>query len=96
MASWVTTLVASEIWKMPVADIIARASRGELQTREEGSFTFVDIDSANIAEAPHTARLSPPTFSIVTREEEKALHESMSIADARKLISQTRKRPVAA
>ncbi len=95
MASWVTPTVAAEMWEMSVAEIQDRVKRGELVSKEEGGFTFVNIGSPDESSSS-PARITPPTFSIVTREEQLALHESTSIAEARQLISQTRRRPVAA
>ena len=95
MASWVSPSVAADMWKMPVSEILARADRGELMTNEEGGFTFVNVDSMPVNSAGKS-RLTPPTFSMVTKLEELALLESIDIATARRIVAQTRRRPMAA
>ncbi len=95
MASWVAPSIAAEIWKMSVSEIQDRVKRGELASKEEGGFTFVNIGAAD-ENSSTPARITPPTYSIVTREEELALHETMSITHAREIISKSRRRPMAA
>ena len=96
MASWVSASIAAEMWKMSINEIDDRIKRGEIESKDVGGFLFVNIDSASSQEAAHEARLTPPTYSIVTREEERALLETMSIASARELVSKLRRRPIAA
>ena len=96
MASWVSPSIAAEIWHMPVSDILARVDRGEIQSKTEGDFTFVNIDSSDTGNPKAPARLSPPTFSVLTEEEELALLDPVDYQIARKVVGLTRKRPMAA
>ncbi|CAN5405642.1 hypothetical protein BH10PLA1_BH10PLA1_00050 [soil metagenome] len=93
MASWVAPSIAAEIWQTSVTEIVRRACQGELQTKNEGGFLFVNVDPHP---DPIDNSVKPATFSLVTDEERSALFEPLEIGTARKLIGETRKRPLAA
>ncbi len=96
MASWVSPAIAADMWNMTVPEILARAHRGELQTKQEGPFTFVNIDSSIEGNVETPARLTPPTFSVLTDEEVSSLLEPIEYRNARKIVATTRKGPIAA
>jgi len=93
MASWVAPSIAAEMWQTSVQDIVRRACQGELQTKHEGGFLFVNVDRNTDGADP---AVKPTTFTLVSEEERLALFEPLEIATARKLIAETRKRPIAA
>ena len=90
MPCWVAPSIAADLWKISVSEILERVKRGEMETKQEGPFTFVNIGERTKS-APR-----PPTFSIVTRAEQEALEAAMDITSIRLQAANTRRRPLAA
>lgn len=67
MSCWVVPSVASELWKVPVEKIIAAVRFGELPSRTENGFTFVDVapHSVDSQPAPRPKSLRPITYKVV-------------------------------
>jgi hypothetical protein len=80
MSCWVVPTVAAELWGVSVDTILSRARAGEMPTKTENGFTFVDVapDSHCIA-APKSLR--PPTYTVATDVKPGALRLSSDIED---------------
>jgi hypothetical protein len=62
--------VAAEIWGVSVDHVLDRIRGGEVISKSENGFVFVDVDHASrAAEVQH-----PPTYTLVTRAEMRALN----------------------
>jgi hypothetical protein len=107
MSCWVVPALAAEYWGVSVETVLAGIRSGDLRTREEHGFTFVDVAPAEANVAPEAP--PPPTFSVVTRAELAALsddeivdpetNDEASLADWREVRRETsmrRKPPIAA
>ena len=66
MSCWVVPTVAAELWGVSVEHVIQCIRDGQLVSRREAGFTFVDI-------APDANTIKPPTYTIITPEEFAAL-----------------------
>src|SRR4051812_23471691 len=75
MSCWVAPILAAEIWGISVEQVMARVRDGEVATRNEGHFTFVDVapDSPITVPMQSSAGDRPATFSPVAEEEIEAL-----------------------
>src|SRR4051794_11525023 len=65
MSCWVVPTVAAELWGVSVDTILTRVRTGDVSSKTENGFMFVDVapDSARI-ETPKSLR--PPTFAAAT------------------------------
>ena len=65
MSCWVVPTVAAELWGVSVDTILTRVRAGDVPSKNENGFMFVDVapDSARI-DAPKSLR--PPTYTVVT------------------------------
>jgi len=65
MSCWVVPTVAAELWGVSVDTILNRARAGDVPSKTENGFMFVDVapDSARI-EMPKSLR--PPTYAPLT------------------------------
>ena len=66
MSCWVVPTVAAELWGVSVEHVIQCIRDGQLTSRSEAGFLFVDI-------APETNTIKPPTYTVITPEEFAAL-----------------------
>ena len=66
MSCWVVPTVAAELWGVSVDHVLDCIRSGQLASRREAGFTFVDI-------APEANINKPPTYTIITPEEFAAL-----------------------
>lgn len=76
MPCWVVPSVASEIWHVPVDQILAAIKSGKLAHKAENGFTFVDVDphAALPAAPPPRARVKPISYKVVrSRENDQPL-----------------------
>jgi hypothetical protein len=106
MSCWVVPSIAAEIWGVSLQDITDRMKAGSIPSKSESGFTFVDVapDSPKV-ESPK-ARITPPTYTIVTHEEVVALvgedeveEETVAMGDwriAREDVQKLRRPPIAA
>lgn len=79
MSCWVVPMVAAEMWGVPVEAVLQRARDGEVPSKSENGFMFIDVapDSPR-CDAPKSLRPPrPPTYSVVTHEELEALGVEM-------------------
>ncbi len=69
MPCWVVPSVASEMWQVPVDQILSAIKSGELPTRQENGFTFVDVapNSHDAFAAPRPAKHKAITYKVVRR-----------------------------
>jgi len=66
MSCWVVPTIAAELWGVSIDHVLDCVRNGQLASRREAGFTFVDI-------APDVAINKPPTYTIITPEEFAAL-----------------------
>src|SRR4051794_24771063 len=109
MSCWVVPTIAAELWGCSVDQVMSKIRSGELPTRDEAGWTFVDVapDSPTI-ESPKCMR--PSTYTdVLSAAEVEALESPMKIAassesderemgdwrEARQNASTTRRAPVA-
>ena len=80
MSCWVVPTVAAELWGVSVDTILSRARAGDVPSKTENGFMFVDVapDSHRI-ETPKSMR--PPTFQVVTEVKPGALRLADDGAD---------------
>jgi hypothetical protein len=98
MSSWVVPSVAAEIWNVAVETILSQIKSGQLPTRQEAGFLFVDIDPSPTLAAP-SKPLSPLTYTTVTPAEIAALGESPDLSQwrlVRQSTSRVRRAPAIA
>jgi len=78
MSCWVVPMVAAEMWGVPVDAVLQKARSGEVPTKTENGFMFVDVaPNSPRCDPPAGIRPSrPPTYTAVTGEEIAALLES--------------------
>ena len=83
MSCWVVPAVAAEIWGIPLEQVMHRIRTGQIPTRVEGEFTFVDVapDSPRCQPPRRRAAERPPTFTLITREELDALCAELTEED---------------
>lgn len=60
MSCWVVPSVAAELWGVTVSQILDRAGRGEIPSRQELGFTMVDISPDTPAIQMVKSRFGPP------------------------------------
>src|SRR5437016_7779473 len=103
MSCWVVPSVAAELWGCTVDAVLNAIRTGNVPTKEDAGWTFVDVapDSPKL-EAPKAVRPpAPETYSIVTQAEAIALHpdeESQMQGDwrdVRRTVSESRRAPLA-
>jgi hypothetical protein len=89
MSCWVVPTVAAELWGVSVDTILSRARAGEVPSKTENGFMFVDVapDSHRI-ETPKSLR--PSTFTVVTEVKPGALR----LADDAVVEAEPEARPV--
>ncbi len=84
MSCWVVPTIAAEIWGMPLSELLRRIRNGEIETKQDAGFTFVDVAPySNQIERP----LLPPderpaTFSTLSDAEMAALESELAAEDA--------------
>lgn len=66
MPCWVVPSVASEIWHVPVDQILAAIKTGKLAHKSENGFTFVDVDPhAPLPTAAPRSKVKPISYKVV-------------------------------
>jgi hypothetical protein len=84
MSCWVVPTIAAEIWGMPLSELLRRIRDGEIPTKQDAGFTFVDVAPySNQIERP----LLPPderpaTFTSLSDAEMAALERELVPQDA--------------
>jgi hypothetical protein len=81
MSCWVVPTVAAELWGVSVDTILSRAQAGDVPSKTENGFMFVDVapDSHRIG-APKSMR--PPTYTVVTEVKPAALQLRSDVDDS--------------
>jgi len=112
MSCWVVPTIAAELWGVSVQHVMDGLKRGDIPSKNESGFTFVDVapESPKL-ETPRKLRPPPPpTYTVVTHEEIEALigdtqseesddEATINLGDwreARRSAGQLRQRPIAA
>jgi hypothetical protein len=75
MSCWVVPSVAAELWGVPIELVLYKAYHGQVPSREENGFTFVDVAPDSPVYVPNRPELveEPQTWTTVTPEELAAL-----------------------
>ncbi|HMB94754.1 MAG TPA: hypothetical protein VKK61_01810 [Tepidisphaeraceae bacterium] len=100
MSCWVVPTIAAEFWGIPIQQVLDGMKTGDIASKTESGFTFVDVaPDSPVFEAPK--KLTPPTYTIVTHEELVALTETeeTNLDDwkrTRNEVEQVRRPPLAA
>ena len=81
MSCWVVPSVAAEVWGVPVEQILQRIEDGQIATREDLGRMFVDVaPNSPTIETPRTLRPpTPPTYTVLTKEEAAALAQELEV-----------------
>lgn len=90
MSCWVVPSLAAELWQIPLEHILRRIGAGEIETRVEEGFTFVDVapngpqieqPSSPAAERPRTWSPAEPDAAVelITEDELIALASAESV-----------------
>lgn len=81
MSCWVVPTVAAELWGVSVDTILQRARAGDVPSKSENGFMFVDVapDSSRI-ETPKNLR--PPTYTAVTEVKPEAMRLGSDAVEA--------------
>ena len=61
MSSWVAPELAAELWGTTIDDILDRICAGELRTREEGGFIFIDVNAPRLRPENRPPTVIPAT-----------------------------------
>lgn len=56
MPCWVVPAVASEIWNVPVEQILTAVRAGQIPSKRESGFTFIDVAPDSAADSARPAR----------------------------------------
>jgi hypothetical protein len=74
MSCWVVPSVAAELWGCSVEQVMNAIQGGDVPTKEDSGWTFIDVapDSPKL-ETPRS--VLPPTYSVVSQAETMALTE---------------------
>jgi hypothetical protein len=74
MSCWVVPSIAAELWGVAVDQVMNGISAGQIPSKIESGFTFVDVapDSPKL-QTPRSLRNTPATFTVVTPQEEAML-----------------------
>ena len=83
MSCWVVAMVAAEMWGVPVEQILAKVRSGEVPSKAEDGFLFIDVapgsprcDPPKSLRQPH-----PPTYVVISRADLDALSAIDQSAD---------------
>ena len=68
MSCWVVPMVAAEMWGVPVGSVLEKARSGEVPSKSENGFLFIDVAPGSpTCEAPKVLRPPhPPTYVVVS------------------------------
>lgn len=66
MPCWVVPSVASEIWHVPVDQILQAVRGGHIPSKHENGFTFIDVapQSPSMSPPPRTPRPGPVAYKV--------------------------------
>jgi hypothetical protein len=73
MSCWVVPSIAAEIWGVSIQNIMDRMKAGSIPSKSESGFTFVDVAPESPKIESPKARVTPPTYTVVTHNEIAAL-----------------------
>lgn len=81
MSCWVVPSLAAELWQIPLEQLWRRIREGELESKLEDGFTFVDVapDGPKLIPPSLPPQLRPQTFTKVEDEQpagDDAINES--------------------
>src|SRR5262245_49533140 len=75
MSCWVVPSLAADIWHIPLEQLWRRIREGQIPTRQEDGFTFVDM-------APDGPKIQrPPTFTMAESEHKEHIESDVSEED---------------
>ena len=71
MPCWVAPTLAAEIWHIPLADLMRRIASGEVPSRNEDGFLFVDVApyGPRVERPNRPAAERPPTFPALEEDD---------------------------
>lgn len=69
MPCWVVPSIAADLWGVPVAQVMARVEAGNLSSKTDAGFLFVDVMGGGNDQQSGSAE----TYTLVTRDEADAL-----------------------
>src|SRR4051812_42823859 len=75
MSCWVVPMVAAEMWGVAVALVLEKVKTGEVPSKNENGFLFIDVapDSPRCDPPKSLRPVRPPTYVAVTGAEQAAL-----------------------
>jgi hypothetical protein len=71
MSCWVVPSVAAEMWGVPVDAVLSKAQSGQVPTKSESGFLFIDVapNSPSCAPPRHLRPPSPPTYVVISGDD---------------------------
>ena len=84
MSCWVVPSVAAELWGCTIDAVLSAVKNGNVPTKEEAGWTFIDVapDSPKLATPKSLRPPTPETYSVVTNAEIMALTGPMESDNA--------------
>ena len=73
MSCWVVPTVAAELWGCSLESVLAAIRHGNVLTKDEGGWTFIDVAPESPRMASVAERQATQLAAVVTAEEEEAL-----------------------
>ena len=75
MSCWVVPSIAADMWGCTIEQVLEAIRCGQVLTREEGGWLFVDVAPTSHRASTPKCEPHPPTYTVVTKEEANALLE---------------------
>jgi hypothetical protein len=96
MNSWVAPMLAAELWGTTVDDILQRIVAGQLRTREEGGFLFVDANAVRLRAEERPATYCEADELMLAASLEREDDRPLNFRAMREQVGAVRMRPRAA
>jgi hypothetical protein len=83
MSCWVVPMVAAEMWGVPVGSVLEKARSGEVPSKSENGFLFIDVAPGSpTCDPPKALRPAhPPTYVVVNANESVAVATGDGVLD---------------
>ena len=71
MSCWVVPSLAAELWQMPLEILLRCMREGEITSKQEDGFTFVDVapGGPKLTRPMTPPHLRPPTFTTMAKDD---------------------------